>query len=95
MATGPAVRLIPQISSSLVRKAKDPNNSSFEIIKIIAAKSRKADSSGIMDTISKYVSKFGLDQNADGEVDVIDAVEALKKNSGGLGDSLGSLFGKK
>ncbi|MEZ7504388.1 DUF937 domain-containing protein [Flavobacterium sp. Arc2] len=89
-----AATLIPKILNALVSKAKDPNDSSFEISDIIGAISGNGTNAGIMDTISKYGGQFGLDQNADGKVDVADAMEALKKNGGGLGDSLGSLFGK-
>jgi hypothetical protein len=93
-ASGVAASLIPQILNALVGKAKDPNDSSFEISDIIAAISGNGDSAGIMDAVSKYGGQFGLDQNSDGKVDLNDAMEALKKNGGGFGDTLGSLFGK-
>ena len=47
-----------------------------------------------MDTISKYGSQFGLDQNADGKVDISDAMSAVTKNSDGIGGILGKIFGK-
>ena len=94
-ATGVAGTLIPQILGSLIGKAKDPNDSSFQITDIIAAISgNSGQNSGIMDAISKYGGQFGLDQNADGKVDMGDAMDAIKKNSGGLGGLLGNLFGK-
>ena len=39
----------------------------------------------------------GLDQNGDGKVDLSDALSAVSGNGkkGGLGGSLGGLFGKK
>jgi hypothetical protein len=94
-ASGVAGTLIPQILGSLIGKAKDPNDSSFQITDIIAAISGKSgQNSGIMDAISKYGGQFGLDQNADGKVDINDAMDAVKKNIGGLGGLLGNLFGK-
>ena len=95
IASGVASSLIPQILGSLVNKAKDPNESSFQITDIIAAVSgNSGQNSGIMDTISKYGGQFGLDQNADGKVDINDAMDAVKKNSDGIGGLLGKLFGK-
>jgi hypothetical protein len=92
-SAGLASGMIPQILSSLVNKAKDPNDSSFQISDIISAISgNSGQASGIMDTISKYGMQFGLDQNADGKVDVSDAMALTK--SGGLGGLLGKLFGK-
>jgi hypothetical protein len=86
--------LIPKILSSLVNKAKDPNDSSFQISDIIAAISGGggAQGSGIMDAISKYGGQFGLDQNADGKVD-INAMSAVTNKGGGLGSILEN-FGK-
>lgn len=92
-SSGVASSMIPQILSSLVNKAKDPNDGSFQISDIIGAISGNGgQASGIMETINKYGMQFGLDQNADGKVDVADAM-ALGK-SGGLGGLLGKLFGK-
>ena len=94
-ASGVAGTLIPQILGSLVNKAKDPNDSSFQISHIITAISgNSAQNSGIMDAISKYGGQFGLDQNADGKVDLSDAMTAVTNKSGGLGSILGKLFGK-
>jgi hypothetical protein len=47
-----------------------------------------------MDAISKYGGQFGLDQNADGKVDISDAMSAVSGNSGGIGGILGKIFGK-
>ena len=94
-ASGVTSSLVPQILGSLVGKAKDPNDSSFQISDIIGAISGdSSQSSGIMDTISKYGSQFGLDQNADGKVDISDAMSAVTKNSDGIGGILGKIFGK-
>jgi hypothetical protein len=94
-ASGVAGSLIPQILGSLVNKAKDPNDSSFQISDVIAAISgNSAQNSGIMDAISKYGGQFGLDQNADGKVDISDAMSAVTKKGGGIGSILGKLFGK-
>jgi hypothetical protein len=94
-ASGVAGNLIPQILGSLVNKAKDPNDSSFQISDIIGAISgNSGQNSGIMDAISKYGGQLGLDQNADGKVDISDAMNAVKKNSSGLAGLLGKFFGK-
>ena len=88
-----ASNMIPQILGSLVGKAKDPNDSSFQISDIISAISGNGgQASGIMETINKYGMQFGLDQNGDGKVDISDAMAATK--SGGIGGLLGKLFGK-
>lgn len=89
-----ASSMIPQILGSLVGKAKDPNDSSFQISDIINAISGNGgQASGIMETINKYGMQFSLDQNADGKVDISDAME-LGNKSGGIGGLLGKLFGK-
>jgi hypothetical protein len=94
-ASGVAGSLIPQILGSLVNKAKDPNDSSFQISDIIGAISgTSGQNSGIMDAISKYGGQFGLDQNADGKVDISDAMSAVTQKGGGIGSILGKLFGK-
>jgi hypothetical protein len=94
-ASGVAGSLIPQILGSLVNKAKDPNDSSFQISDVIAAISGdSAQNSGLMEAISKYGGQFGLDQNADGKVDISDAMSAVTKKGGGLGSILGKLLGK-
>lgn len=90
-ASGVAANLIPQILGSLVNKAKDPNDSSFQISDIIGAISG-GNSAGIMDAISQHGAQFGLDQNGDGKVDMSDAMDAISKK--GLGGMLGGLFGK-
>ncbi|MCI9844981.1 DUF937 domain-containing protein [Flavobacterium pectinovorum] len=86
--------MIPQILNSLVNKAKDPNDGSFQISDIINSISGNGgQASNIMDTISKYGMQFGLDQNADGKVDVADAI-AVASSKGGFSSLLGKLFGK-
>ena len=87
--------MIPKILGSLIGKAKDPNDSSFNISDLVSAISGgSGQNSGIMDAISKYGGQFGLDQNADGKVDMSDAIDAVTKNGGGVGGLLGKLFGK-
>ncbi|SNR55195.1 hypothetical protein [Flavobacterium sp. ov086] len=94
-SSGVAASMIPQILSSLVNKAKDPNDSSFNISDIIGAISgNSGQASGIMDTISKYGMQFGLDQNADGKVDVADVL-VVTKSKGGIAGFIGKLFGSK
>lgn len=94
-ASGVAGNLIPQIVGSLIGKAKDPNDSSFQISDLVNSISVGNGNSGLMEAVSKYGSQFGLDQNADGKIDAKDAMAAVtKKNGGGLGGLLGKLFGK-
>jgi len=92
-ASGVAQNMVPQVLGSLVNKAKDPNDSSFQISDLANAISGENGNSSLMDAISKYGSQFGLDQNSDGKVDMGDAMAATKR-SGGLGGLLGKLFGK-
>lgn len=92
-ASGVAASMIPKILGGLMNKANDPNDS-FQISDIIGAiAGNSTQASGMMDTISKYGTQFGLDQNADGKLDLQDAL-AVTKSSGGIGGFLGSLFGK-
>ncbi|MEO8535850.1 MAG: DUF937 domain-containing protein [Flavobacterium sp.] len=93
-SAGVASSMIPQVLNSLVNKAKDPNDSSFQISDIISAISgNSGQASGIMDTISKYGMQFGLDQNADGKVDVADVL-VITKSKGGISGFIGKLFGR-
>ncbi|MCD0466394.1 DUF937 domain-containing protein [Flavobacterium sp. ENC] len=93
-SSGVAASIIPQVLNSLVNKAKDPNDSSFQISDIISAISgNSGQASGIMDTISKYGMQFGLDQNADGKVDVADVI-VITKTKGGISGFIGKLFGR-
>jgi hypothetical protein len=95
-ASGVAGSLIPKVLGSLIGGAKDPNNPGFNVSDIIGAISGgSGNSGGIMDAVSKYGGQFGLDQNADGKVDMSDAMAAVSKKSGGLGGLLGKLFGGK
>lgn len=94
-SSGVASNLIPQILGSLVNKAKDPNDSSFQISDIINSISgNSTQASGIMDTISKYGVQFGLDQNNDGKLDVADVL-VVTKSKGGIAGFIGKLFGSK
>ena len=93
-SSGVAGNIITQVLGSLVNKAKDPNDKSFQISDIIGAiTGGGAQTSGIMDAISKYGMQFGLDQNADGKVDMQDAV-AVTKRPGGIMGFIAKLFGK-
>ena len=95
VASGVAGSMIPKVLGSLIGKAKDPNDSSFQISDLVNAISGgSGQNSGIMDAISKYGGKFGLDQNADGKVDMSDAIDAISKKTGEMGSILGKLFGK-
>ena len=47
-----------------------------------------------MDATSKYGVQFGLDQNADGKLDLSDAMDAVSKNGGSIGGIVGKLFEK-
>ncbi|TDD75550.1 hypothetical protein [Flavobacterium caseinilyticum] len=94
-ATGVAGNIIPKILGSLIGKAKDPNDSSFQISDVIAAiAGNSGQNSSIMDAISKYGVQFGLDKDSDGKVDACEVIDMVTKNSGGLGGLLGKLFGK-
>lgn len=94
-SSGVASGTIPQILGSLVNKAKDPNDSSFQISDIISSiTGNSGQASGIMDTISKYGMQFGLDQNNDGKVDVADVL-VVTKSKGGIAGFIGKLFGSK
>lgn len=92
-ASGISSNLIPKVLGSLVGKANDPNDSSFQISDLVKAVSGGNGNSGLMDAVSKYGGQFGLDQNNDGQVDMSDAMAAVSKK-GGIGGLLGKLFGK-
>jgi hypothetical protein len=91
-SSGVAGSLIPKVLGSLIGNAKDPNQKGFEVTDIINAISGGSGNSGLMDAVSKYGGQFGLDQNADGKVDMGDAMAAVTK--GGIGGLLGKLFGR-
>ncbi|MCA1919739.1 MAG: hypothetical protein LDL38_10090 [Flavobacterium piscis] len=94
-SSGVAAGMIPQILSSLINKAKDPNDSSFQISDIISSLTgNSSQASGIMETINKYGMQFGLDQNNDGKVDVTDVL-VVTKSKGGIAGFIGKLFGSK
>jgi len=93
-AGGVTKGLIPQVLNGLVTKANDTNDSSFQISDLVNAISGESGNSGLMDAVTKYGGQLGLDQNADGKVDMSDAMEAVTNNSGGIGGLFGKLFGK-
>lgn len=92
-ASGVAGSLIPTVLGALVGNAKDPNHKGFEISDLVNAISGGSGNSDLMDTISKYGTQFGLDQNADGKVDVSD-VMAVVSNKGVVSGFFAKLFGK-
>lgn len=92
-ASGVAGSLIPKVLGSLIGKAKNPNDKSFEISDIVNSLSGGEGNNAVMDAIQKYGTQFGLDQNNDGKVDMSDAMAAVNKK-GGIGGLLGKLFGK-
>jgi len=93
-SSGLAGNMVTQVLGSLVNKAKDPNDKSFQISDIIGAiTGGGAQTSGIMDTISKYGTQFGLDQNADGKLDITD-VMIVTKSKGGISGFIAKLFRK-
>ncbi len=93
-SSGVAGSMVTKVLGSLVNKVKDPNDKSFEISDLIGALTGGgAQTSGILEAISTYGVKFGLDQNGDGKVDMEDAAAATK-GSGGMIGMLGKLFGK-
>lgn len=93
-AFGAATNMIPQILDSLVNKAKNPKETSFNISDIISSLTGgdSAQNSGIMEAISTYGIHFGLDENRDGKVDLDDMAAFSKK--GGIAGMFQKLFGK-
>lgn len=93
-ASGATTSMIPQILTSLINKAKDPKDGSFNLSDIISSLTGgdSAQNSGIMEAISTYGVHFGLDENADGKVDLDDMAELSKK--GGIAGMFQKLFGK-
>jgi len=91
-ASGVAGNLIPKVLGSLVGNANDPNHKGFEVSDLVTAISGGSGNSSLIDAVSQYGGQFGLDQNADGKVDMSDAMAAVSKK-GGIGGLLGKLFG--
>ncbi|WP_366182480.1 hypothetical protein [Flavobacterium ovatum] len=93
-ATGAAKGMIPQVLNALIEKANDPKDNSLNISDILNSitGNGSAEQAGIMEAIDTYGVHFGLDQNADGKVDLEDAIELTKK--GGIAGMFGKLFGK-
>jgi uncharacterized protein YidB (DUF937 family) len=94
-ALGVASSMIPNILSSLVGQAKDPNVKGFEVADLVGMISGNNG-----DAKSSLMSKLGtmaLDQNGDGKLDISDAMSALSgnKSGGGIGGMLSGLFGGK
>lgn len=85
--------LIPQVLGGLVNKANDPNQPGFNMSDLVSSISG-GQGGGLMDMVSSVGSKFGLDQDGDGQVGISDVTEMVSKKSGGLGGLLGKLFGK-
>lgn len=81
VASSIAASILPKILGSFFGKAKDPNDSSFNMQDIIG--SLTSGNSGlaqgnIQDTISSIGSKFGLDKDNDGDVDLSDVMGMFK-----------------
>ncbi len=93
-ASAAVTTMVPQILNSLIGKANDPKDTSLNTSDMLTSLTggNTAEHAGIMEAISTYGVHFGLDQNADGKVDLDDAIELTKK--GGLGGMLGKLFGR-
>ena len=93
-ANGAATHMIPQILRTIISKAKDPNDHSFNISDLLGdlTGGNTARNAGIMEAMSTYGVHFGLDQNNDGKLDLDDAVALTKK--GGITGIFGKLFGK-
>jgi hypothetical protein len=94
-ASGVAASMIPNILSSLVGNAKDPNVKGFEISDLVGMIS--GNNGDIKSSIMSKLGSSFLDQNGDGKLDVSDAMSALSgnKSGGGIGGMLGGLFGGK
>jgi hypothetical protein len=92
-AMGVASGMIPNILSSLIGQAKDPNVKGFEVADLVGMISGNNG-----DAKSSIMSKLGtmaLDQNGDGKLDISDAMAALSgnKSGGGIGGMLSGIFG--
>lgn len=79
-ASGIAASMLPKILGSFFGKAKDPNDSSFNMQDIFSSlTSGKGSAQGnIQDTISSIGSKLGLDKDNDGDVDINDVIGMFK-----------------
>ena len=91
-AMGVASSMIPNILSSLVGNAKDPNVKGFDVSDLIGMIS--GNNGDAKSSILDKLSAMGLDQNGDGKLDMSDAMSALS-GKGGIGGMLGGLFGGK
>lgn len=81
VASSIAASILPKIIESFFSKAKDPNDSSFNIQDIIGSltSGNNGLSQGNMqDTISSLGAKFGLDKDKDGDVDLSDVMGMFK-----------------
>ncbi len=81
VATGIAASILPQILSSFLNKAKDPNDSSFDmgsIINSLGNRNTSSNDSGIGGMISSIGSQVGLDKDRDGDVDLGDLLNMFK-----------------
>lgn len=92
-ASGVASSLVPTVLGALFGNAKDPNHKGFEVSDLVNAISGGSGNAGLMDAISKYGTQFGLDQNADGKLDVADVMVVVSKK-GGISGFIGKFFGK-
>ncbi len=88
-AGGVASGLIPQVLGGLLGKANDPGVSNFNMSDI-AGSLTGGNGGGLMDMISSFGSKMGLDQDGDGKVGISDITSAATKKGG----FFSRLFGK-
>ncbi|MGN7719349.1 hypothetical protein [Chitinophaga sp. 22620] len=92
-----AASLIPAVLGSLVKKTNDPSDNGFSLDSIFGSLTGGS-TNGV--NLGGLLGKFGLDKDADGDVDMQDLVGMIssgakqQQGSGGLGGLLGNLFGK-
>lgn len=64
--------LIPSVLGKFFNKANDPNDNSLNLQDILGSLTGSTNSGNIQNTISSIGSKFGLDKDGDGDVDLND-----------------------
>lgn len=83
MAKTIGASLIPIVLGKLMNKAKDPNDQSFGLQDILGSLTgggaAAAGNGGIQNTINSIGSKFGLDKDGDGDVDLNDVTKLFGK----------------
>lgn len=80
MAKTIGASLIPMVLGKLMNKAKDPNDASFGLQDILGSiTGGAAGGGGIQNTNNSIGSKFGLDKDSDGDVDLGDITKMFGK----------------